>query len=96
MLEERTGIVNHTDKLKKGSKNRINFYKNENKVLHFIRNNQWLIFRMRNSKLSGTSTVELGSQAEISLQYSVNAKKNVIILGCKKQCESLDCLQQKV
>lgn len=61
MLGESIRIVNHTDKLEKGSKNRIQLYKDENKVLHFIRSHQQLVFGMRNSRLSGTSVVELGS-----------------------------------
>lgn len=48
----------------------MKFYKNENKVLHFIRINQQLIFGMGNSPVSGISMVKLGSH-KVKLVYNI-------------------------
>lgn len=84
MLGERIRIVNHTEKLRKGSKNRIKFYKDENKVLHFIRSNQQLIFGMGNSRLSGTSVVELGSHELESVYSDLSLPKKCNYTGYTK------------
>lgn len=74
----------------------MKFYKNKNKVPHFIRINEQLIFGMGNSPLSGTSVVKLGSH-KLKLVYNiVISPNNTIILGhTKKKCKSLGCLQHK-
>lgn len=85
MLGERTRILNHRDKLKKGSKNRTKFQKDGNKVLHFIRNNQQLIFRMGNSRLSGTSMAELGSHKLKSIYNILSLPKKCNYTGIYKK-----------
>jgi len=56
-------------------------------VLHFIRNNQQLIFRMGNSRLSGTSVVELGS-------HKLKSVYNIVSLP--KKCNYIRILKKKV
>lgn len=89
MLGERTRNLNHTNKLKrkkKRSKNRLKIDKDEDKVIHFISNNQQLTFRMGNSRLSGTSMEELGNHELKSVCNTLSLPRKAIILGCTKKC----------